>query len=172
MGTGWKVLIAAVLAALGAYLQQLAAPLVVLIVVMVLDYISGMIAAVKTGTLDSRIGIMGIIKKVSYLLIVAVGMVLDYLIQLLGGKFGLSLEGTYFVGLLVIIWLIINECISILENTDEAGGPVPPFVAAMLKRLKRHTEDIAGEDTPPSAADGGSSPQGALHEERNDDGIE
>lgn len=158
MENGWKILIAAVLAALGAYLQQLAAPLIVLIVVMVLDYISGMIAAVKTGTLDSRIGIMGIIKKVSYLLIVAVGMVLDYLIQLLGGKFGLSLEGTYFVGLLVIIWLIINECISILENTDEAGGPVPPFVAELLKRLKRHTETIAGEteekdlSTPPAGS--------------------
>ena len=145
MGTGWKILIAAVLAALGAYLQQLAAPLVVLIVVMVLEYISGMIAAVRTGTLDSRIGIMGIIKKVSYLLIVAVGMVLDYLIQLLGGKFGLSLEGTYFVGLLVIIWLIINECISILENCDEMSLPVPGFIGKLLTRLKRHTEEAAGE---------------------------
>ena len=143
----WKALIAACLAALGAYLRQLATPLAVLIAVMVLDYISGMIAAVRTHTLDSRIGILGILKKVSYLGIVAVGMVLDYLIQMLGGEFGVQLEGTYFVGLLVIIWLIINECISILENTDEAGGPVPPFVAALLKRLKRHTENIAGEDS-------------------------
>ncbi|MBQ7737288.1 MAG: phage holin family protein [Oscillospiraceae bacterium] len=145
MENGWKILIAAALAALGAYLRQLAVPLAVLLTVMVLDYISGMIAAIRTGTLDSRIGLMGILKKVSYLLIVAVGMVLDYLIQMLGGEFGVQLEGTYIVGLLVIFWLIINECISILENVDEAGGPVPPFVAAMLKRLKRHTEDIAGE---------------------------
>ena len=53
----WKALIAACLAALGAYLRQLATPLAVLIAVMVLDYISGMIAAVRTHTLDSRIGI-------------------------------------------------------------------------------------------------------------------
>ncbi len=145
MENGWKILVTAVLAALGAYLQQLAAPLAVLIVVMVLDYISGMIAAIRTHTLDSTVGILGILKKVSYLLIVAVGMVLDYLIRMLGGEFGMSLEGTYFVGLLVIIWLIINECISILENTDEAGGPVPPFIRTMLKRLKRHAEETAGE---------------------------
>ncbi len=146
---GWKILIAAVLAALGAYLRQLAAPLAVLIAVLVLDYISGISAAFVNRELDSRIGILGIIKKVGYLLIVAVGMVLDYLIQMLGGEFGLSMEGTYFVGLIVIIWLIINECISILENTAATGAPVPPFVGELLNRLKRKTENVAGaeEDT-------------------------
>ena len=141
----WKGLIAVILAAVGAYFRELAAPLLVLILVMVLDYISGISAAWVTHQLSSRIGIMGIIKKVCYLLIVAVGMTLDYLIQLLGGKFGVQLENVYFVGLLVIIWLIINECISILENTDEMGLPVPGFIRALLKRLKRHTETIAGE---------------------------
>lgn len=143
---GWKVLIAAVLAALGAYLRQLAAPLWVLGVVMLLDYISGISAAWATKTLDSRTGILGIIKKVCYLLIVAVGMVIDYLIQLLGAEVGLSLEGTYYVGLVVIIWLIINECISILENTSEMGVPVPPFIEGLLTRLKRHTEKDMGGD--------------------------
>lgn len=81
---------------------------------------------------------------------------MDYLVSMLGGKFGLELQNVFFVGLLVIIWLIINECISILENTDEMGLPVPDFIKALLKRLKKHTEEIAG-DTP---------------EEINDHGIE
>jgi len=161
----WKILIAAALAALGAYLRQLAVPLAVLIAVMVLDWISGISAAWKTGTLDSRIGIMGILKKVGYLLIVAVGMVLDYLIHMLGGEFGLTLEGTYFVGLVVIIWLIINECISILENTAETGAPVPPFVQKLLERLKRHTEQIAGEEDTSSAPAGHLPLQGKAEEE-------
>lgn len=146
MDNGWKILIAAVLAALGAYFRQLAAPLAVLVAVMVLDWISGISAAWKTKTLDSRIGLVGIVKKVCYLLIVAVGMVLDYLIHMLADGFGLDLNGTYFVGLVVIIWLIINECISILENTAEMGVPVPPFIQKLLERLKRKTEDIAGEE--------------------------
>lgn len=144
---GWKLLIAVALAALGTYLQQLAVPMAVLFLVMLMDYLSGMSAAVKTGTLDSRIGIFGILKKVCYLLIVAVGMVLDYLIHILGGEFGLSLQGTYFVGLVVIIWLIINECISILENTAKMGVPVPPFIEPLLHKLKRHSESMTGEVT-------------------------
>lgn len=142
----WKGLIALISAAVAAYFRELIGPLAVLMLVMVLDYISGISAAWITRQLSSRVGIIGIVKKLCYGLIVAVGMAMDYLVSMLGGKFGVQLENVYFIGLLVIIWLIINECISILENTDEMGLPVPDFVKAMLKRLKKHTEDIAGED--------------------------
>lgn len=140
---GWKVLTAAILAAVAAYMKELVAPLLVLFTVIVLDYISGISAAWITKQLSSRVGIIGIVKKVSYLLIVAVGMALDYLIGVLGAKLGVQLDGVYFVGLLVIVWLIINECISILENADEMGLPVPTFIGKLLTRLKRHTEEKA-----------------------------
>ena len=145
MENGIKLLMTAILTAVAAYMQQLAASLLVLIGVMVLDYISGISAAWVTHQLSSRIGLIGIVKKVSYLLIVAVGMALDYLISLLGGRFGVQINDSYFVGLLVIIWLIINECISILENADEMGLPVPEFIKKLLARLKKHTDEIAGE---------------------------
>ena len=145
MENGWKFLIAAVAAALSAYLKLLFAPLMVLLAVMLLDYISGISAAWVTHQLSSRVGIIGIVKKVSYLLIVAVGMALDYLISIIGGQFGVQMDGVYFVGLLVIVWLIINECISILENADEMGLPVPGFIGKLLQRLKRHTEEVSGE---------------------------
>ena len=112
---------------------------------MVLDYISGISAAWVNHQLSSRIGLIGIVKKVSYLLIVNVGMALDYLIFLLGQKFGVQINDSYFVGLLVIVWLIINECISILENADEMGLPVPEFIKKLLARLKQHTDAISGE---------------------------
>ena len=145
MANNWKLLVAAVLAGVGAYLRQLAAPLCVLLGVMGLDYVSGVAAAWQTRTLDSRTGLTGIVKKVGYLLIVAVGMTADYLIQLLGGRFGLPLEGVYYVGLTVIGWLILNECVSILENTAELGAPVPPVLRPLLERLRRHAETAAGE---------------------------
>ena len=145
MANGIKLLLTAILTAVAAYMQQLAASLLVLIGVMVLDYISGISAAWVTKQLSSRIGLIGIVKKVSYLLIVAVGMALDYLISLLGSRFGVQLNDSYFVGLLVIIWLIINECISILENADEMGLPVPEFIKKLLTRLKRHTDEISGD---------------------------
>ena len=150
---GYKALAAALLAALSAYFRQLVGPLAVLLAVMALDYISGISAAWTLRRLDSRIGIRGILKKVGYLLVVAVGMALDYLIRLLGGGIGLPMEDNFFVGLVVILWLIINECISILENTAEMGAPVPPFVGKLLRRLKRTTENAPGPEEDPDGDD-------------------
>ena len=149
MGNGLKLLLAAIFAAVAAYMKELVAPMLVLLIVMLLDYISGVSAAFVQHELSSRVGLIDKNKKVGYLMIVAVGMALDYLISLLGDKFGVEMQNIYFVGLLVIVWLIINECISILENTDEMGLPVPPFIRSLLKRLKRHTEETAGEDASP-----------------------
>ena len=147
MENGLKLLLTAIFAAVAAYMKELVAPMMVLLVVMGLDYISGVSAAWVTHQLSSRVGLVGIIKKIGYLMIVAVGMALDYLISLLGGKFGVAMENIYFVGLLVIVWLIINECISILENADEMGLPVPEFIKKMLTRLKRHAEEVSGDST-------------------------
>ena len=48
-------------------------------------------------------------------------------------------------GLLVTVWLIFNECISILENVAEIGAPMPPFLVKLIGKLKKTTED-KGED--------------------------
>ena len=45
---------------------------------------------------------------------------------------------------IVMIWLIINELISILENVAAIGGPTPPFVTKLLSKLKNTVEDKAG----------------------------
>jgi len=137
-----KAGLAVTIAAFGAYFQQLMAPIVMLLVVMVLDYISGVAAAWVNKELCSRTGVIGIIKKVSYLLIVAVGIFIDYIIFLAGEKMGTDLTGYYLVALIIIVWLIINECISILENAGHMGLPVPGFVEKMLERLKTKTEEL------------------------------
>ena len=76
-----KLTIIAALGVITAYFNALMIPIVVLVFVMVTDYISGMASAKKSGELSSSIGIMGIAKKVGYLALVAVGMVVDYLIS-------------------------------------------------------------------------------------------
>ena len=47
---------------------------------------------------------------------------------------------------MVIVWLILNECISILENIDKIGVPVPDFLMSLVKRLKSNTEQKGGGD--------------------------
>ena len=66
---------------LAAYGIQLLVPVLVLLVVMVLDYITGMTKAWNAGELSSRVGLWGILKKVGYLVIVGVACVVDWLLR-------------------------------------------------------------------------------------------
>jgi toxin secretion/phage lysis holin len=142
--TAIKTILTVALAALAAYFQQLVVPITVLIIMMIFDYVSGMASAWVTKELSSRIGAMGIVKKVCYLLVVAVGMVVDYIIQAVGTPLGLELAGYSIFGLLVIVWLILNELISILENMKEIGVPLPGFLLKIVDKLKSQTETKSG----------------------------
>lgn len=131
-----QTIFAAVSAAIAAYLNILLVPLVVLIVVMIIDYLSGMAQAYVSHTLNSRIGVIGILKKVGYLATVAVAIIADYIISEALMLLGTDIKLSYYIGLVVTIWFIINELISILENLAEIGTPIPKFLTKIIKRLK------------------------------------
>lgn len=135
-----KAACSAALAGLAAYFGVLAVPLCVLLVVMALDYISGLGKAWVTRSLCSRIGLVGILKKVGYLLVAAVGMVVDYIINSVLAQVGVDIGATYFVGLLVIVWLVVNELLSIIENAAQIGVPIPAWLHTLVERLKVTTE--------------------------------
>ena len=112
---------------------------------MVVDYVSGMVRSWANGELSSRAGVLGIVKKVSYLLAVVVAIVTDWVVQTVAGQLGVDFGGFFYFGLLVTIWLVLNECISILENISELGVPLPPFLVTLIQKLKKTTEE-RGED--------------------------
>lgn len=56
----FRGVIAAAVAGAAAYFQELALPVVVLFLVMVVDYVSGMVRAWTRGELCSRVGVLGI----------------------------------------------------------------------------------------------------------------
>ena len=129
-----------------AYLGNLAIPIMILAVVMLLDYGTGVAKAWIHGSLSSKIGILGILKKVAYLVIVAVGMVIDWIIQAGVDKLHLDFKLEFLFALIVIIWLILNELISILENVADIGVPVPKWLTKLILKLKDQAEEAVGED--------------------------
>ncbi len=133
--------------ALAAYFNVLLVPLTILIVVMIIDYATGMTSAWKSGELESKTGLIGILKKVSYLVLVAVGGVVDYLISAGLAAANVEISITYCCGLIVCVWLIINELISILENLSELGTPIPKFLVNIVRRLKNTVENKTDTDT-------------------------
>ena len=134
------------LGALAAYFNVLLIPLVILIAVMLIDYGTGMAEAYINKTLNSRIGVKGILKKIGYLVLVCVGGVVDYLICAGLATAGIEFSSYYF-GLIVAVWLIINELISILENLSELGTPIPKFLVNVVHRLKNTVENTTDTDT-------------------------
>lgn len=140
-----QAVIAAALAALTYYLGIIAIPLVVLIFVMLLDYITGMLAAWYNAELESRKGAKGIVKKVGYMALVAVAMGIDWLIYCGLQQLGINLGYSVFFAVLVAIWLIINEMLSVLENLNRIGVPIPKFLVKIINRLKVTVEKESGD---------------------------
>ena len=140
-----KLTIIAALGVITAYFNALMIPIVVLVFVMVTDYISGMISAKKSGGLSSRLGIMGIAKKVGYLALVAVGMVVDYLISSALVHVGIEIQINYCFALIITIWLIVNELISILENLGELDVPIPDFLRKSIHKIKDSVDSKTGD---------------------------
>ena len=138
-----QALFAGAVGALAAYFNVLLIPIVVLVAVMLIDYITGMAGAAYTGEINSRVGVTGIIKKAGYLALVAVGMVVDYLINSALVNIGINFRIYYCFGMIITIWLIINELISILENLGELKIPLPKFLVNTIKSLKGRVEDAA-----------------------------
>lgn len=136
----FKGLIAAAGAAVGAYCGELLAPVLVLVLVMVLDYATGMADAWAAGELSSGTGLRGIVKKLGCFVAVGVAVVVDWIIETAAGSAGAELGSFYAFGLLVTIWLILNECISILENLSRLGVPLPAFLRRIVEKLKNNAE--------------------------------
>ena len=139
----FQILFAGAVGALAAYFNVLLIPLAVLMGAMLIDYITGMAGAACTGEINSRVGVTGLIKKAGYLALVAVGMVVDYLINSALVNIGINFRIYYCFGMIITIWLIINELISILENLGELKIPLPKFLVNTIKSLKGRVEDAA-----------------------------
>ena len=135
-----RAFISVTLAAFALYLQALLIPIAILIAFMIIDYATGLASAWMTKTLSSREGVIGIIKKVCYLVVVLVGMGVDYIVSLAAGLFGYDLSKFFTIALIVVIWLILNEFISILENLNEMSVPLPGFLCKIIDKLKKTTE--------------------------------
>ena len=140
----WQAVIAVTLGGLSAYMRVMFVPLVVLIGVMIVDYMSGMLKAWGNDELSSKVGLKGIVKKLCYLMLVCVAGVVDWLIYSGLRQVGISLNFGFCFGLIVTIWLIINELISILENLDALHVPMPKFLIGIVRHLKSAVE-VRGE---------------------------
>lgn len=149
-----KAALSGVLAWISGKLGILFPVLGILITAMVVDYISGMLASKKEAIdhpgdhsygWSSKKGAKGIIKKVGYMCVIAAAMVVDYIIMQVAGEFGIQPSTKAFFALLVAVWYILNELLSIIENAGRMGAPVPEWLSKYIAILKNKIEKTEEE---------------------------
>ncbi len=142
-----QAVIVGIFAGLTGWLGNLAIPVYVLLACNVIDYATALIAAPKRGQeIDSLKGFDGLRKKVLMYLLIAMGWLLDVLVNYAAQQVRPDFKQPFVVSIVVALWLAFNEMLSIIENISDAGGPVPPFLKKMIKSLKKKTEDVGGTE--------------------------
>ncbi len=106
-------------------LKVIQTPIVILLLLIVLDYISGVAGAIVTHKVSSSVGIAGVIRKIMVLVVVTLSLLVD----LVWGLDGMIVTSS-------IIAFIISESISILENAVECGVPIPDKLKELLDTKK------------------------------------
>lgn len=108
----------------------------VLAVFMVIDYLTGIGSAIRTKSMNSETGFIGLLKKGTIILVVIIATQLDQIVNANG-----------FFRTSTAIFFISNEGISILENVDEIGVPLPNFLKDTLEKLRtKHSNMEPPED--------------------------
>ena len=97
----------------------------ILLAFVVLDYLTGLMAAAIRGELSSLVGMRGIAKKVCIFVMVAIAHLVDK-----------ALGGTSLVQDATIFFYLANELISIIENSGGIGIPVPEPISKAVLVLK------------------------------------
>lgn len=101
---------------------------IALVVLISIDFATGVIAAGYERKLNSVVGFKGVARKIMILALIMVAHQLDIL------------AGTgYLIRDASIIYFAITESISILENADRLGVPVPPVIVGAVESLKGKT---------------------------------
>lgn len=122
----FKQIMAAICTLISFLFGDMEGMLIALIALIVLDYISGVIAAAVEKRLSSEVGAKGIAKKIFMLLIVALANIVD--INVIG-------DG-HVLKTVTVVFYICNECISLIENAGRIGVPVPKKLLDVLEQLR------------------------------------
>jgi len=108
-----------------------------LIVFVVTDYFTGILAAGVKKELNSEVGFRGIAKKVCIFILVGIANIVDTQV----------LQNGSAIRTAVIFFYLSNEGLSVLENSAVIGLPIPEKLKEMLAQLDAEKNGGSDADT-------------------------
>lgn len=128
-----KAGITAFCAALAALLGWRGILALVWVAAMVLDYLSGTFAAMKNGNWSSQVARQGLWHKAGMVLAVLVAALADLGLSVAVSELDIGFAWPGAVLPIVLLWYILTELGSVLENVTIMGAPVPAWLTKVLK---------------------------------------
>ena len=115
----------------------------------VLDWLTGWYKSRKLKRESSAVGLMGIIKKLGYWVIIVVAFLVSWVFVHMGNDIlHIDLAFLEMIGWFTLACLMVNEVRSIIENLVECGYNVPQVLIsglAVTERLINKDSDSEGE---------------------------
>lgn len=114
----------------------------ILLIVMTLDYITGVVSAFKQKTVSSNKGYMGLVKKGGIFVIIILAAQMD---RMTGNDNHIFRNCT-------ALFFVANDALSVLENVGELGIELPAFLRSALIKLREVHEnppELSGHDITP-----------------------
>ena len=113
-----------------------------------LDYIAGTAAARKTGEWSSSVARAGLWHKLGEIFAVLVAALCDIALTVIikGTGIEIGIDVGPLITPVVLLWYIITELGSIIENAGKLGAPVPSWLKKSLKQYKETLDKKQGAD--------------------------
>jgi toxin secretion/phage lysis holin len=116
----------------------------ILAILIVIDYVTGVIAAIVTEqTFSLKTAVRGAARKAAYVLFIFFAQLVDAVIIAINHTGIVDVGNFHYLGFFVNLYLIGTEGLSIVQNVALCGMPVPPPLVRFFTKL----ETISGEDT-------------------------
>lgn len=145
--TELKAVIVAFFTFLTALWGWLGWSVLLMVVTMVIDYITGSLAARRNGTWDSSVARDGLWHKLGEIFALLVALLCDFAIVLILHTDAAEIlhfewGWRWYFSLMVSIWYTITELGSIIENAAAMGAKIPKWLSAGLAKLHDETDSL------------------------------
>ena len=136
-----KITFSVLIGTISSLYQQYAAILILVILAICLDVVTGLIKSKVTGeSINSKKGTVGFWKKMSFLVSLLFGIFMDVFIPVLLTVINIQLPFNCPFGFIVGVYIILNESISICENIYKTNTKAIPkwlidFLTASVKEI-------------------------------------
>lgn len=134
-----KAAITAALTAITTLIGWQGVLIVLWLVAMIIDYITGTAAACKAGEWSSEQARQGLWHKLGSIMAVLVAAFVDLgIYAIVNGGIGITLPFEYTTLVLPVVacWYLFTELGSIIENAEKLGAPVPKWLVSKIAALK------------------------------------